>query len=306
MKLSLIFIGTGGFGAPVIGSLISSNKFRLPFVITGEDTKAGRSFKLTSSAIKNCALANNLIVHESRSISALRQKIMQEKPDFLLVVDFGEIIPEDVLSIAKIGAVNIHPSLLPKYRGASPLQETILHGDSVTGVSWILMSNKMDAGPIVAQKRIAVSATDAFYSLSKKLSALAAKETAGVLSNFAHSPAAQKQDESMATYCRKITKEDGFIDLHKETAEQILRKIRAYEAWPGCFIFWNGKRLKIIQAATGEQKISSGMVAAEDGKVLALGTRKDALLPSVVQPESKCEMRIEEFLRGQKNIPQRI
>lgn len=307
--LSFIFAGTGAFGVPVLQRLASDRRFKIPFVITGKDKPAGRGLQQTLSPIKKIAIANKLIVHQPESILELKQKLIQEKPDFLLVVSYGEIISKEILAIPRFGAINIHPSLLPRYRGASPVQEAILHGDHETGVTWILMNEKMDSGPVIAQEKIPIDPDEDSPALFEKLAKLAAEKTPEALGDFAKLCRSEpvfsmtqlkKQDESRVTYCKKIRKEDGFIDLHKETAEQILRKIRAYKPWPGCYLFLNSKRIKIIQARTGEQKISSGETKVIDGESLALGTAKGAFLPTIVQSESKREMRIEEFLRGAK------
>lgn len=305
-KLSVIFAGSGSFGAPILEKLIKNDYFVIPFVVTGTDKPSGRGLKEVANPIKVAAKKNKLIVHQPVLIEDLKQKLMQVKPDFLLVVSYGEIIKEEILAIPKYGAINVHPSLLPKYRGASPIQEAILQGDSVTGVTCIKMSKKMDSGDIIASIKMPISPNDNFPTLSKKLSNLAAEHTQHVLRSFAEEPILIKQDENAASYCRKIKKEDGFIDVYRESADQIVRKILAYTPWPGCFIFWNGTRLKITQAKISEQKISTGEVHVENGRILLIGSQKGAILPRKVQPESKREMGIEEFLRGQKKLPGKI
>lgn len=301
-RLSLIFVGTGDFGLPVLEALLKDRNFRIPFVITGQDKPAARHLKLTSPKIKELAQTNKLIVHQPRRISALKQKITQENPNLLLVVSYGEIIAKEILNIPKLGAINIHASLLPLYRGASPIQEALRNSDKKTGITWILMDEKMDAGQIIEKCESAIGADDNFATLSKKLSELAAAKTPGVLMDFAKNRASEPQEESKATYCRKIKKEDGLILLEKETAEEIVNKIRAFTPWPGCYIFWNNKRLKIIQARIVEQKISPGEMKVLDNGILAFGTQKGVLLPVRVQLEGKKEMRVEEFLRGQRRI----
>lgn len=289
-KLKVIFVGTGDFGVPILEALFKDRGVEIPLVITGMDKPAGRGMKMTFSPIKQAATSNKLIVHQCSKIAGLKQKIMQTKPDFLLVVAFGEIIPVEILKLAKFGAINVHGSLLPQYRGASPIQEALLRGDSQTGVTWILMEKKMDAGAIVSQEKILISNEDTAPSLFEKLSLLAAKHTPSVLRNFADSGEKKSQDEAHASYCRKIKKSDGLIEPQKENARDILNKIRAYNPWPGCFFFWNGKRIKLVQAKLSEQKNSSDVIATKNG----------LLQIERVQPESKKEMAFSEFLRGQK------
>lgn len=304
-NLSVIFIGTGEFGIPILKSLLKEN-IRIPFVITGTDKLAGRALKQAISPIKQIAVANKLIVHQPNSLSEMKQKLIQEKPDFLLVVSYGEIIKKDVLEIPKIASINIHASLLPKYRGASPIQEAILRGDRETGITWILMDEKMDEGDILAQRTIPIDLEDTKITLSEKLSQLAAQYTSRILIDFAKTRLSIPQDYMGASFCRKISKEDGRINFEKETAEEIIRKIKAYTPWPGAFFMLNGKRIKIIQASIGEQKISSGETVLVDRKFLAVGTQKGTIVIQKLQPESKREMTAGEFLRGQKEIPKKI
>lgn len=303
--ISVIFIGTGSFGTDTLQKLATDPDFQIPLVITGQDKAVGRGLKTVFSPVKEAALANKLIVQQPRSIGELKQKLIQLKPDYLLVVAYGEIIKGEILDIPAIASVNIHASLLPKYRGASPIQEAILNGDTETGTTWIKMNSKMDAGEIISQKTLKIG-QDNFEILSRNLAELSAQNTEEILKKFAKNGLVMPQNESLATYCKKIQKKDGFIDVYKETAEEILRKIRAYTPWPGCSILWNEKRLKIIQAIIGEQKISTGMVQVVDGRVLAIGTLKGTLLPKRVQPESKREMNITEFLKGQKVVPKNL
>lgn len=309
--ISVIYVGTGEFGVPILNTLASHKRIRIPFVTTGQDKPSGRHLEMHGSAVKETALKNKLIVHQSNHITELKQKIIQANPDFLLVCSFGEIIPLEILKIPKFGSVNIHGSLLPKYRGASPIQEALRHGDTITGITWTLMNEKMDAGEIIEKRELKINPEDNYETLWPRMSKLAAEATFDILMNFAKTCKKTPQDESKATYCRKIKKQDGEINVMQESATEIVNKIRAYTPWPGCFIFWNGKRLKIIQAITAEQKISSGVIGAGEvkilnGNILAIGTQKGTLLPTRVQMEGKREMGIEEFLRGQRGIPEKI
>ncbi|MEK7524127.1 MAG: methionyl-tRNA formyltransferase [Patescibacteria group bacterium] len=305
-KLRIIFVGTGTFGAPILEGLLTSPEIEVLSVITGPDQKSGRGLTSHTSAIKELAVLNKLIIHQPSKTMELKQKIIQEKPDILLVVAYGEIIPEEFLKIPRLGAINIHGSLLPRYRGASPIQESLLHGDETTGITWILMNKKMDLGPVIQQETLKISAEDDYPRLAHKLSLLAAQCTPSVLLHYNSNPKASSQKEDEATYCRKINKQDGFLDLQHETAQSIIAKIKAYTPWPGCSILWNKKRLKIVQADIIEQKMYPGEVKNVENRILALGTQKGAIALKQIQPESKKIMGAEEFLRGQRNIPEKI
>lgn len=305
-KISVIFIGTGEFGSNTLEELSKNEKFHIPLVITGLDKQAGRKLRMQFSPIKETAIKNKLVIQQTSNIIELKQKIIQLKPDYLLVVAYREIIKKELLDIPKIASINIHPSLLPKYRGASPIQEAILNGDKSTGVSWIIMNNKMDSGDIIEQIKLDVIEYYTAETLSEKLSKLSAEKTPEILLNFLNNGTSKKQDESQSSYCKKIDKNDGQIIVSKENAAAIIRKIKAYSKWPGCYLMWNGKRLKIIRAEEAEQKIHTGKIIINDNKELLIGTLKGTIKPTIVQPESKQPMDAKSFLLGQKEIPEEI
>lgn len=294
-KFKIVFIGTGDVGVPILEELQKDVHFTIPLVISSA----------VSSPLKNCAFKNNLFVHESNATDDLKQKIELARPDLLLVVDFGKIIPEAILKTARLAAVNIHPSLLPRYRGPSPIQEALLRGDRETGVTWIKMSEQMDAGEIIEQVKMTIEPADDYPALEKKLARLAADKTPEVLAKFSENPKSKKQDEALASYCRMVKRQDGRLNFATETAEQMLRKIKAYTPWPGTFLLWNGARLKVLKAEKVEQKNGSGEVHA-DTKNILIGTPKGSLRLRRVQLEGKKEMSVEEFLRGQRKIPSEI
>lgn len=299
-KTSVIFVGTGDLGKPVLEKMLKDERIVIPFIVTGKDKPKGRGMQLGYSGIKEIGILNKLIIHQPEKISDLKQEIVQANADFLLVTDFGEIIPKSILSLAKIAPINIHPSLLPKYRGPTPMHAPLLNGDTVTGVSWMVMGERMDAGDIIHQEKMDISPNDDYLSLSSKLSTLAGEKTPNVLLNFKANPKQIPQSEEDAIYCKRIDKEDGYIDPQKETADQILAKIKAYCIWPGCTFFWNNTRLKIIKASKDEQKISSGEIVTTSDLKMLLGTVKGAVSFEVVQPESKARMKIEDYLRGKR------
>lgn len=304
--IRVIFAGTGEFGAPILQKLMEDPRIEIPFVITAPDKAAGRKLQTKASDIKRLATLNKLFVQQPQFIEELEQKIIQAKADIMLVVAYGELIPEKVLNIPRLGSVNIHPSLLPRYRGASPIQHALLHLDQITGVTWIEMNKRMDAGPVVAQKEISIDPGDTAKTLSQKLSELAAQLTPDVLLRYMDSRESFSQDDLEATYCKKISKQDGYLDVYKEDAPSIIAKVKAFTPWPGCSIPWGNARLKIVRAHADEQKISSGELRVLDGKILHIGTKNGTLIPEIVQPESKRAMSIGEFLRGQRNLPTQI
>lgn len=294
-QLKIIYCGTPVFAITPLKSLLDDSRFRVCFVITQKDKPAGRGKIMTPPPLKSFALKNKLIVQQPAEIKDLIQEISHVKPDFLVVFAYGQIIPPELLKIPKYGCINIHLSLLPKYRGSSPVQEALLQDDKETGITFISMDETLDTGDIISQQKHLINENDNTQTLLEKLSLLAAKLLPQTLIDFASGklkPKPQKHKE--AAYCRKIKKEDGLIDFKKETAKEILRKIKAFTPWPGCFFFADNKRIKIIQAEISEQKISSGK--------FALQTQKGFLIPLRVQLEGKKETSIEDFIRGNKNL----
>ncbi len=199
--LKVIFIGTGWYGVPSLEALINSPDFKISFVITGQDKPAGRKLKMSFSPVKEASLSNNLIVHQPKTPSEMKQIITQDAPDFLLVASYGEIINKAILELPKIGAINIHGSLLPKYRGASPIQEALLQGEAETGSTWILMNEKMDQGAMIAQQKVTIECDDNFETLHKKLAINAGTMTPKILLEFAQKKYSQPQDETQETFC---------------------------------------------------------------------------------------------------------
>lgn len=240
----------------------------------------GKYSKIYLEALKNAGFEIVLTVEDKNTdFKEIKQKLLKNRPDLGVIAYFGRIIPKDILVIPKKGFINAHPSLLPRWRGPSPIQNTILAGDTTTGITIHLTTDKVDAGVILAQKKIAVSPTDTCRTLTLKLAEEGAKllvDTIPKLINGKVIPISQ--DESKATYTKIIKKEDGLIDLSKDP-EYIEKVVRAYDPWPGTYI----KVPQILKIKKVELK---------NGKLKII----------VVQPEGKKDMLYEAFLRGHKNF----
>jgi methionyl-tRNA formyltransferase len=214
------------------------------------------------------------------------------------VAAYGQIIPKNILEIPSLGCINVHASLLPRWRGASPIQAAILSGDVITGVSIMKMDEGLDTGPIIAQQEISISIDDTFFSLSEKLSNLGASlliETLGEY--FSGKSKLTNQDEEQATKTHLIKKEEGLLDL-KMPAEMLERAIRAYNPWPGTFFFWGSHQIKVLKAhILDSQKVQPNQHLVHQKKP-AIGTGHGLLIMDIVQPAGKKAMTGEEFLRG--------
>lgn len=300
--MKIIFFGTPKFAAPSLEKLTKSGDFEIMAAVTQEDKPIGRKQVLTPTSIKIKAKELGLKVLQPKNSKELEKELSKYKADFFVVIAYGEIMSEKILKMPKYGSVNVHASMLPKYRGASPIQESLLNGDKETGISIIKIDNKMDHGDIYLIKRIKIEKNDTLESLSKKLAKvsayilpLALKDIAGKTLSPLH------QDDKKATYCRKIKKEDGKIDFKEHSAEDILNMIKAYTPWPSVFTEIKGKKIKIIEAKSIPDFLPPGKIAVE-GKILKIGTLKGTLIPTKIQPEGKNKMDISAFLNGYRNL----
>ncbi len=303
----MIFMGTPEFAVPILNALIKS--YNVIAVVTQPDKKAGRKQILTQSPIKKIALKNKIQVLQPEKIKGnieFIQQIKNLKPDLIIVAAYGFILPNELLEMPKFGVLNVHASLLPKYRGASPIQATILNGDKKTGVTIMLVNEKMDEGDILNQNEMEIADNESFSTLHDKLSILGTHLLIDTLPKYLNSEIKpQKQDNSKTTYCQLITKEDGKINWHK-SAEEIERQVRALNPWPGTFTLWNNKKIKILQAlADGSTKLTMTASAGEVIKLdsgLAVQCGRDALQIKELQLEGKKPMTDKEFLNGYKEI----
>jgi len=303
--LKIIFMGTPDFAMPSLQALIDDKDFEVVAVITQEDKKVGRKQELTAPPIKQLAQKNNLPVFQPQKIKNNEdfQKLLKNlESDILVVVAYGQIIPKEILEIPKFGAVNVHPSLLPLYRGASPIEAALLHGDQETGVTIMKLISKMDAGPILNVTRLKILENDNAESLYTKLFLLGGKILPHVLRDLANSEITPlPQNESKASYCHKIQKEDGQINLPTLTAQEIMNRWRAYTPWPSIFLIVEGKRLKLIEMEIDEKlQLEPGIVKELSKNNIAIGTKQGAIIPKKLQLEGKKTMGIQEFLLGNR------
>ncbi len=282
----IIFIGTSSFAVPALENLIEDNR-QVVLTITAPDKPAGRKNKLTPPPIKEIALKYNLNILQPEKISQAKTEIKKLEPDLIIVASYGQIIPKEILALPKKGALNLHPSLLPKYRGPSPIQAAILNGDKTTGVNIIKMNEKMDAGPIIAQQESKIELNDTYQSLENKLAEQSADLLIEILPRYLKGKIKPRlQDENKISYTKILTRDDGKIDWDK-SAQEIERKIRAFYPWPGAWTEFNNKRIKIIKAKAIEQKSPT-----------AIKTGRGYLSLELVQPAGKKPMTGQEFFRG--------
>ncbi len=300
-------MGTPEFACPSLEHLIL-NQYRVAAVYTQPDRPAGRGRGLVAPPVKEVAVNWGLSVVQPESLKSAEavSRLAALSPDVIVVAAFGQILPQSVLDIPRCGCVNIHPSLLPRFRGASPVAAAILSGDEFTGVSIMLMDAGMDTGPVLTRAAVPVSPQDNTGSLTEKLSLIAARLLQETLTGWwRRELVPQPQEETEATYSAQITKEEGEIDWHLSAAE-IWRRVRAFHPWPGCYTRWRGKQLKIIEATPLPDKGDSGVGQVVDlpGREAMLGvsTGDGILGVRKVQLEGKKAMSAADFLRGQRDF----
>ena len=305
--MKVVFMGTPEFSVPPFQHLLN-NDYEVAAVYTPPDKTAGRGRSLVFSPVKQAAVDAGLPVVQPdnfKNPETIKQ-LAGFKPDVIVVSAYGQILPQAVLDIPPKGCVNIHPSLLPKHRGAAPVAGAILAGDEFTGVTIMLLDSGMDTGPVLAQAQVPIAEIDNTGLLTDKLAQVAARLLPDVLPRWESGqikPGAQ--DETAATYTKLLSKPEGEIDWSLPAVE-IRRKIRAFYPWPGCYTVWQGKQLKITDAVVlpADNTIKPGQVVVLEGKdaVVGVGTGADLLGVVKVQLEGKREMSAADFLRGQKDF----
>jgi methionyl-tRNA formyltransferase len=304
--MRIIFMGTPEFAVPALEGLIG--QYEIAAVYTQPDKAAGRGRLVEEPPVKKAALQHNLTVLQPENLKSPEAKIQlfELKPDAIVVAAYGQILPKAVLEIPAFGCINIHPSLLPKYRGVAPVPAAILNGDDFTGVSIMLMDKGIDTGPVLTAVHVPVLPQDTTETLMQKLANTSAQLLLDTLPGwFRKEIRPQPQNSAEASYTKMLTKEAGEIDW-KLPAVQIWRQVRAYYPWPGSFTRWQGKQLKILEAVplSGEGASEPGTVLAVNKNEAAFGvvTGDGILGVKKVQMEGKKAAAADEFLRGQRQF----
>jgi methionyl-tRNA formyltransferase len=297
----IIFFGTPNFAIPTLKYLLQGPD-EVIAVVTQPDREKGRGRKVIPSPVKELALQHGLTLLQPEKVreEAFQEKMKSLQPELFVVVAYGQVLPKSLLKIPKHGAVNVHASLLPKYRGAAPIPWAILKGERLTGVTTMMMDEGMDTGDILLQIEIPIGEEETSETLHDRLALLGAQlllETVRGMKvgNLHPIP----QDHSKATYAPPLKKEDGRIDWSKE-AKEIYRQVRAFNPWPGAFTEWSGQLLKIYRGEVrGKNSIGkAGIVAWVGLDFIEVETSKDFFLIKEVQLEGKRRMGVREFISG--------
>jgi methionyl-tRNA formyltransferase len=297
---NLVFCGTPQFAVPTLEKLVEAG-FNVRLVLTQPDRPKGRGLGLVASPVKQSALRLGLPIYQPEKIKQneeLRAKLDQIAPTAIIVVGYGRIIPKWMLELPEHGNINLHASLLPKYRGAAPIQWAIANGDQVTGVTTMRIDEGLDTGDILLQKELAIVDEDTAETLSPRLAAIGAELMIDTLRGLAEStisPVPQKDDE--ATLAPLLKKEDGRIDFNR-SAHEIYNRLRGFQPWPGAFTTFRGKWLNITAAKPSDKTVAQAQLLIKDDR-LFVGCGNGAALELLeVQPEGKKRISARDFVHG--------
>tara|TARA_Y100000310_G_scaffold329325_1_gene398939 strand:+ start:3046 stop:3975 length:930 start_codon:yes stop_codon:yes gene_type:complete len=303
--MKFVFFGTRELAAKVLERLLQAG-YSPAFVVTGPDRPAGRKQKLTASPVKEVALHHNLPLAQPEDPKELLSRSELKEAEFFVVAAYGNILPKELIELPPKGVLNVHPSLLPLYRGPAPERGVLLSGDKKTGVTVILVDEKVDHGPIVAKEEFSIPEDMRHEELHLKLGEIGGQLLVKTIPLWLQGKITPKeQDHSKATFTKKAKKEDGRIDWSKE-AQYITRQIRAFYPWPGTYTLWQEKLVKVLQAKAIDtpeeyQEAKSGTVFSFQ-KQFAVVTGKQSLLVEQLQLAAGNPMPSQDFLLGHKDF----
>lgn len=288
----LMFFGTEDFSVPTLQKLIEAN-YKIVAAVTKPDTLRGRGHKLDQPAVKKIAAVNNIKVLQPAKVTEILPEIQKLQPEVGVLVSYGKIIPESIIEAFPKGIINIHPSLLPIYRGPSPIESAILNGDKVTGISIMSLEKAMDAGPVYLQEHIELSGIETKNELYDQFSRQGAKLLIENLPRILDgSIKSTSQDESEATYCQMITKSDGDLDPITMTADECERRIRAFIGWPKTRINLLGKNIIVTKA-----RVLADFSGDKWPDVILCKNNSALEITEIVSPNGK-QMKTADYFRG--------
>lgn len=305
MEPKIIFMGTGSFAGTILKTLLKE-KYSVAAVFTKPDKTIHKNSAPGENEVKELAEKNNLAIFQPEKLDAdIISQIKNIAPDLIIIVAYGKLIPREIIDIPEFGCVNVHPSLLPKFRGPSPIQNALLQGEKETGTTIMLIDEKMDEGDILAQSKMAIGPDDTREALAEKLADLSSELLLKTLPLWIEGKIMpQKQNRSQATLCQLIERQDGHIIWENE-ASDIYNRYRALSPWPGIFSFWKNRekmvRIKLQKISLAENNSesdkTSGKIFMMDDQI-AVQTLKGAIILEEVQAEGKKTVPAKDFLNG--------
>lgn len=295
--MNVVYMGTPEFAVPPLQAIINANH-TVTGVFTQPDKPKGRGYVLTPPPVKECALENNIPVFQPKSMKdgEALEILKKLNPDVIVVVAFGKILPKEILDLPKYGCINVHASLLPKYRGAGPIQWCVLDGEEETGVTTMLMAEGLDTGDMLLKSSTKIGENETAGELHDRLSTMGADlivETLSKLPNNEITP--EKQDDNLSNYAPMLTKELCKIDWSK-SAQQIHNQVRGLNPWPVAVATVNGKRVKIYSTQLSDKNDTAGKIICLNPLTVACG--EGSVIITELQPEGKKRMNSQDYVRG--------
>ncbi len=298
-KIKIVFMGTPDFGVPILLELIK--EYEVVGIVSQPDRVVGRHQKLRHTPIKVVGLDNNIKVLQPNDIRVEYQDILDLKPDMIITCAYGQIIPKVILDYPKYGCINVHASLLPKYRGGAPIQRAIINGDVKTGITIMYMAEGMDTGDIIKQREVIIENSDNFESLHDKLSLVGRDLLLEVIPEVVSGKAIRHvQDELLASYAYNIKREDEKLDFNK-TSLEIYNHIRGLSPVPGAFTTLDGKIVKIYDASFSDRvfmQAKNGEIAAIYKDGIGVSTQDSEIIIKDIKIEGKKRVKVHDFLNG--------
>jgi methionyl-tRNA formyltransferase len=305
MSLDLVFCGTPQFAVPTLEKLHAAG-FRVHLVVTQPDRPKGRGLELVDSPIKQCAIRLNLPIAQPDKIKIndeFRTQLSEIKPDAIVVVGYGRIIPQWMLDLPRLGNLNLHASLLPKYRGAAPIQWAMAQGESVTGVTTMRIDAGLDTGDILLQKQLPITSDDTAETLAPRLASIGADLMVETLRGLQdHTIQPQPQDNAKASLAPILKKEDGLVDFAR-AANEIFNRLRGFQPWPGAYTRFRGKNLQILKALPGSDAVPQAELQVKNDRLLAGCGHGSSLELLELQLEGKKRTSAQDFVHGYRPKP---
>lgn len=298
--MSIIFFGTPEFAVPSLKALVEAGE-DITLVVTQPDRAKGRGHKLLPAPLKVTAKEMGIQVIEPLTLKDddLILRLSEIRPEFIIVVAYGKILPKRILDIPLRGCINLHASLLPKYRGAAPIQWALINGEEITGITTMLMDEGLDTGPVFLKKELMIDEDDNAESLSRKLSEIGASLLIETVKGIRNGSLRPKPQEGEPSFAPPLKKEDGNIDWNK-TAREIFNLIRGTYPWPGAHCFIGGEKVRIIKARPLNSEGRPGIIEKVTKDELLIGTGKGLLSILELQPSGRSQMSIRAFLQGRR------
>jgi len=303
--LNLVFCGTPQFAVPTLEKLVEAG-FAVRLALTQPDRPKGRGLELVASPVKQAAVRLGVSLYQPEKIKSseeLRARLREINPDAIIVVGYGRIIPKWMLDLPRFGNINLHASLLPRYRGAAPIQWAIANGESVTGVTTMRIDEGLDTGDILLQQELGIADDDTAETLSPKLAEIGAELMIGTLRGIAAGTIkSRSQDNAAATLAPILTKEEGRLDFSR-SAQETYNRFRGFQPWPGAFTTFRGKGLNVTLMKPASELVPLGTLLVRGNRLLAGCGNDSAVELLELQPEGKRRMPASDFIHGYRPRP---